>query len=116
MRFALRTGKPDGPFERSLKKLKKYRRAREDIDAALAAMIGTEVPNPPNVSLIPGVGRTVLKVRVASSDMKSGKSGGFRVLLDQRREVWVPILVYAKPDRADASRAEILAAALDENI
>ena len=85
MRFALRTGKPDGPFERSLKKLKKYRRAREDIDAALAAMIGTEVPNPPNVSLIPGVGRTVLKVRVASSDMKSGKSGGFRVLLDQRR-------------------------------
>jgi hypothetical protein len=47
--------------------------------------------------------------------MKRGKSGGFRVLLDHRGgDAWVPILAYAKPDREDVTRAEILQAALGE--
>jgi hypothetical protein len=56
-------------------------------------------------------------VRVASSDLRTGKRGGFRVLLDLvANETWVPILVYVKPQTDNVSREEILRAALEEVI
>jgi hypothetical protein len=92
-----------------------YASAAADVDRGLRELVGRDVPAPPVLVLVPGIGRTILKVRVASSDMKRGKSGGFRVLLDHRGgEAWAPILAYAKPEREDVTRAEILRAALGE--
>jgi hypothetical protein len=62
-------------------------------------------------------GYRVLKVRVRSSDMNAGKSGGFRALLvlcDEERWEWLPFFVYAKKDRDDVSRAELLKMLIDE--
>ena len=43
--------------------------------------------------------------------MKSGKSGGFRVLLalcDEAKWEWQAVFVYAKVEREDVPRAELL--------
>lgn len=86
MRVArVRDAKPGGPFERSVAKLaKKYPHAHADIRDGLErlALSGWTVPAPPNVVAIPGVGRTMLKVRIPSTDMQRGTRGGFRVILD----------------------------------
>jgi mRNA-degrading endonuclease RelE of RelBE toxin-antitoxin system len=113
---SIRPAKSGGPFERSLAALgRRYPNTRVDVDRDLSAMVGRDLPAPPTLSLVPGVGRTVLKIRVASSDMQRGRSGGFRVLLAHRgNDEWSPILVYAKADREDVPRSEVLKAALEE--
>jgi hypothetical protein len=93
----VRPAKPNGPFERSLRGLgRAYPNAGADVGRGLADLVGRDIPQPPNLALVPGIGRTILKVRVASSDMQRGRSGGFRVLLVHRGEdAWTPILAYA---------------------
>lgn len=120
---SLRKPKPNGPFERCLAALSKPRRypnAAKDIHNELAELMGPKeppIPCPPRVSDVPGIGIKVLKVRVRSSDMKSGKSGGFRVLLvlcDESSWEWAPFFAYAKVDREDVPRAEVLALLKEE--
>jgi hypothetical protein len=119
----LRPSKPGGNFERATAVLAKrrYPGVRADVDGVLAELVAPgapPIPCPPRVSDVPGVrGHRVLKVRVGSSDMNAGKSGGFRVLLvlcDEERWEWLPFAVYAKKDREDVPRAEILKMLLDE--
>lgn len=114
----IRQPKPRGPFERSIAKLlKDYPAARRDVEGALTELTQSDwpVPAPPKVSQIPGVGRTMLKVRVASSDMQKGRSGGFRVILDHVvGDEWTAVLAYAKSARKDVSRRDAVQAAIGE--
>lgn len=62
-------------FQRSLKILKKkYRHIKDDLRDVIQKLES----NPSLGDPIPGWDSEIWKVRVASSDMKRGKSGGFR--------------------------------------
>ncbi len=105
-----------GPYERSLRALtRRYPNAAADINRVLDALAVLSVPSPPNIVAIPGVGRTMLKVRIGSSDMKTGKSGGFRLILDHvQGDQWRAVVVYAKPKRGNVPRDDLLKAAFAE--
>jgi mRNA-degrading endonuclease RelE of RelBE toxin-antitoxin system len=65
------------PFGRRLKKLKnKYPNIKNDLSKLLSDMEHGDIPGDP----VPGLFNKVFKVRVASSDMKRGKSGGYRII------------------------------------
>ncbi len=65
------------PFTRKLKKLKKkYPHIKNDLEPLLEEMENGRVPGDP----IPELFQKVYKVRCASSDMKRGKSGGYRII------------------------------------
>lgn len=105
--------KPGGFYERAIKKLaKNYPHVETDTQAALAQFIGPNpipVPCPPKASQLVGVGREVLKIRIASSDQNKGKSGGFRLLLaNSGSDAWRPVVVYAKAHTEDMSRQRVL--------
>jgi hypothetical protein len=75
------------------------------------------IPSPPNVTLVQGIGRTIVKVRVASRDIPAGKSGGFRLLICHcAGDEWARVLVYAKTDQENAPKATILAAITAERL
>jgi len=57
---------------------------------------------------IPGVGYTVYKVRVKSSDLSKGKSGGYRVIYYVRLPTNVILItIYIKNERVDITPEEI---------
>ncbi len=93
-------------FAKSLSKLeKKYRHIRNDLKPALM-----ELEKNPTVGVaIPGFSGLVWKIRVSSSDMKRGKSGGFRLIyaLKEKEELIVLLLLYAKSDKEDVSISQI---------
>lgn len=93
-------------FKSQLKRLmKKYPAAKEDLLSVLeVADIKKGIPQ--NAVAI---GRSVYKLRVGSSDMKRGKSGGFRVYIYffTRRDLLVPLCIYAKPETAAISENEL---------
>lgn len=64
-------------FQNSLKSLKKkYRRIKDDI-----VEIIRNLENDPSIGEpIPGWNSEIWKIRAASSDMKRGKSGGYRII------------------------------------
>jgi mRNA-degrading endonuclease RelE of RelBE toxin-antitoxin system len=65
------------PFERKLKMLKKkYPNIKNDLIEVLSDMEDDRVTGVP----IPGLFNKVFKIRAASSDMKRGKSGGYRII------------------------------------
>lgn len=104
-----------GPYDRAAKALeKKLPNVRADVTAALAELIGDAappIPCPPRVAIIPGLGPnvTVLKIRVKSSDLTKGRSGGLRVLLQRvDADNWRPLFVYVKGEDEDVSRDAIL--------
>lgn len=93
--------KTGGSYERDLKFLRKtFPGVDRDANAELArlATLQDRAPyEPPNVVLVPGFGRELLKVRIASSDQGRGKSGGFRMLLLRTASGgWRPVAIYAK--------------------
>ena len=55
------------------------------------------------------IGKSIYKVRIGSSDMKKGKSGGFRayVYLYRRKELLVPLCIYAKTEQVLISENEL---------
>lgn len=57
------------------------------------------------------LGNKLYKVRVNSSNLEKGKSGGFRliILLFRNDNVLVPITLYFKGDKKDISRDEMKA-------
>lgn len=92
-------------FKRSLKRLtKKYPRAKDDLKEALKTLMEVPTLGVP----IPG-GLGTRKLRVRSTDLQRGKSGGFRLIyaLDHEVERIYPLLVYAKTEQSDVTRREL---------
>ncbi|MBI3913319.1 MAG: type II toxin-antitoxin system RelE/ParE family toxin [Chloroflexi bacterium] len=92
-------------FLESIRRLKKkYPHANADAQVALNVIL----QNPFLGVVIPG-GHGVRKLRVRSSDLQRGKSGGFRLiyLLEGEQERIYPLLMYAKTEQADVTRREL---------
>lgn len=93
------------PFKRSIKRLtKRFPHVKDDAVAALREL----TQNPMLGVLISGA-QGVRKLRVRSTDLRRGKSGGFRLLylVDSEHQLICPLLIYAKSDRANVARREI---------
>ena len=96
-------------FERAVKRLKKrYHRITDDLSKSLEAIeenpaVGTVIPDD----------CLVRKLRIASKDMRRGKSGGFRLLYklsaeERKDDVIVYLLfIYAKSDQPDVTPAQL---------
>jgi mRNA-degrading endonuclease RelE of RelBE toxin-antitoxin system len=87
---------------------RKYRRLPQDL-----AVLDTMLPANPQVGdSIPGFADTVFKVRLASSDMKKGKSGGFRVIyhLNEGTQTVTLLDIYAKSEQENLDLARLQAA------
>lgn len=82
-------------FSRQTKRLeKKYPHIRKDIFTVL-----TSVDAQPEIGeRIQGLGKCIYKLRVPSSDMKKGKSGGFRIIyyVVERNKIIYLLSIYAK--------------------
>lgn len=64
-------------FQRKFKNLaKKYRQISTDLQPVLEQLKRGEFLG----DQIPGIGFTVMKVRIKNSDVKKGKSGGYRLI------------------------------------
>ena len=92
-------------FLRFLKALaKKYRNVRMDFQPIIEQLQRGESPG----DRIPGTGYAVYKVRVRNSDVRRGKSGGYRVIYWHRESGEVILLaIYSKTERVDISGGEI---------
>ncbi len=55
------------------------------------------------------IGRSIYKIRIGSSDMRKGKSGGFRsyIYLYLKKNLLVPLCIYAKNQKGDISENEL---------
>ncbi len=94
------------PFDKAVKRLtRKYRHIKQD----LQALVGTLSANPFAGVAIPGFAHQVWKIRLASSDIRAGKRGGYRVIYAISREARTCYLmyIYSKPEKADVSSREI---------
>ena len=103
-------------FDRAVKRLaKKYRHIKRDLSGLLDVL----AENPFAGDAIPGFAHEVWKIRLASSDMQSGKRSGYRVIyaINQETELCYLLFMYAKPERDDVTASEIegLLAELDES-
>lgn len=88
-------------FKKQLKNLKKkYPRVKEDFLEAMDKI------NPDNEI---SIGRSIYKIRIGSSDMKKGKSGGFRsyIYLYIKKDLLVPLCIYAKTEKETVSESEL---------
>ena len=95
-----------GVFDRAVKRLaRKYRHIAADLRGLIAVL----KENPSAGDAIPGFAHEVWKIRWASSDMQSGKRGGFRVIyaLNPAVEVCYLLYIYAKPEKGDITLEEI---------
>jgi mRNA-degrading endonuclease RelE of RelBE toxin-antitoxin system len=92
-------------FVRRLKQLiKKYRHALDDVQGLIKQLENGEVLG----DQIQGTGYPVYKVRLRSSDLSRGKSGGYRVIYYLKTpENIILITLYIKTEQADISGAEI---------
>jgi len=101
---------PDS-FKRSLKRLtRRFPGVRQDVIAAIEEVLRIPMLG----AVIPG-SAGIRKLRIRSSDLKRGKSGGFRLLyiVLSDRELICPLLIYAKSDQADVTRRELRALLAD---
>ncbi|NES00511.1 MAG: type II toxin-antitoxin system RelE/ParE family toxin [Symploca sp. SIO1B1] len=92
-------------FQRKLKTLaKKYRQIKVDLQPILeqlqmGSLLGDQIP---------GIGSTVIKVRIKNSDSQRGKSGGYRLIYwILSTELIVLLDIYSKSDQQDIEVAEI---------
>lgn len=88
-------------FKKDISKLaKRFRSIRRDLDPLINQLQAGEILG----DLISGVKYQVFKVRLKNSDIKKGKSAGYRVLyyLKQENSI-VFVTIYAKSDQADIS-------------
>jgi mRNA-degrading endonuclease RelE of RelBE toxin-antitoxin system len=86
-------------FQRKLKNLaKKYRQVPTDLQPVLEQLQLGEFLG----DQIPGIGSTVMKVRIRNSDTQKGKSGGYRLIywLFSAESV-VLIDIYSKSEQED---------------
>ena len=95
------------PFKKKLKKLKKkYSHIKEDLEPLLASLEDGEISGDP----VPGLFGKVYKVRCASSDMKRGKSGGYRVIyyLELENKFIYLLTIYAKARQENITVSGVL--------
>lgn len=92
-------------FQRDLKRLhKKYRKVRDDVEAFILRLESGETPG----DQVQGVGYTVYKERLRSSDLRRGKSGGYRVVYYiETAEKIILLTIYIKTQKEDISVEEI---------
>jgi mRNA-degrading endonuclease RelE of RelBE toxin-antitoxin system len=94
-------------FEDELSRLDdKYPGAEAEVATLVDQLANGELPG----DLIPNVGSTVYKVRLANRAARRGKRGGFRVIYYVRvREHIYMLTIYSKTKREDVTAAEIRA-------
>jgi len=92
-------------FKRNLRALsKRYQHIRSDVEPVIEQiqtgnLVGDQIPR---------IGYTVFKVRVRNSDIRKGKSGGYRLVYYLRSSTEaVLITIYSKTDQSDISAAQI---------
>ncbi|MEK7528223.1 MAG: type II toxin-antitoxin system RelE/ParE family toxin [Patescibacteria group bacterium] len=88
-------------FKKQLKKLKKkYPHVTDDL---LSIIETIDVHN--EIS----IGRSIYKIRIPSSDMKKGKSGGFRsyVYVYFKKSLLLPLCIYPKSDVRNITENEL---------
>ena len=92
-------------FKKEIKKLRKiYRSIDKDILFLKNQLEAGETPG----DRISGNEYTVFKVRVKNSDIKKGKSGGYRVIYyTQTSEAILLTNIYSKSEKSDISSKEI---------
>jgi mRNA-degrading endonuclease RelE of RelBE toxin-antitoxin system len=93
-------------FQRCVKLLKKkFPHIKDDLSSLFQQLQN----NPEAGDPIPGWHRTIWKVRVSSTDLKKGKSGGFRVIYfwSVGEATLYPLFVYFKGEKEDITKAEI---------
>ncbi len=93
-------------FQKSIKALKKkYPHMKDDLLVQIKALEEDPSAGDP----IPGWNKEVWKVRVASSDVKKGKRGGYRLIYFWKAgEMKIYLLVvYFKGEKAEITRSEI---------
>ena len=94
-------------FKRDLRALsKKYRHIRSDVQSIIERLQAGELPG----DRIPGTGsQEIFKVRVKNSDIKKGKSAGYRVIYYfQASTTRILITIYSKSETGNISAERIL--------
>ena len=93
-------------FQKSVKILrKKYRSVKDDLSDTIQILEQEPTMGDP----IPGWNKEIWKIKVASSDVRKGKRGGFRLIyLWRAGELRIYFLVaYFKGEKVDISKREI---------
>jgi mRNA-degrading endonuclease RelE of RelBE toxin-antitoxin system len=92
-------------FNAQARKLKKrYRSFQSDLKTLTDEL---EVGNLPG-DQISGTTAIVYKVRLKNSDIKKGKSGGYRVIYQQRNDICILLVtLYSKSDESNITAKEI---------
>lgn len=92
-------------FQRKLRRLaKKYRQIMNDVQPVLEQLQQSDWIG----DRISGVEREIYKVRVKNSDIKKGKSSGYRLIYEVRSSAQVVLLtIYAKSEQSDIAATEI---------
>jgi mRNA-degrading endonuclease RelE of RelBE toxin-antitoxin system len=92
-------------FKRNVRALaKKYPHIRSDVQPLIERLqrgeqIGEQVQ---------GTGYAIFKVRIRNSDLKRGKSGGYRILYYLKTKTAIVLVtIYSKTEQADISAARI---------
>jgi mRNA-degrading endonuclease RelE of RelBE toxin-antitoxin system len=92
-------------FKKLVRDLKKrYRQIQADIQPLIEQLQNGEFPG----DQISGVGYTVYKVRAKNSDIRKGKSGGYRIIYQMLSpEIVILLYIYPKSDQADVDAEDI---------
>ena len=87
------------PFDRESERLsRKYRSLPRELTRLRQQFLAGELPG----IRLSGVGSHVYKVRLPNRSARRGKSGGFRVIYQERDGILVLLLlIYSKSERAD---------------
>jgi mRNA-degrading endonuclease RelE of RelBE toxin-antitoxin system len=88
-------------FKKQLRKLKKkFPHIKDDLLARIELFdVKTEI----------SIGRSIYKIRIGSSDMQKGKSGGFRyyLYLYIKKDLLMPLCIYPKSQTESISENEL---------
>jgi len=92
-------------FKRNLRALsKKYRRIRSDIQPIIERLQRHDIIG----NQIPEMHHTIFKVRIRNSDIRKGKSSGYRLIYYIRTSTNIVLItVYSKLEQADVSTGQI---------
>ncbi|MGB3613827.1 MAG: type II toxin-antitoxin system RelE/ParE family toxin [Elainellaceae cyanobacterium] len=92
-------------FQKDLRALaKRYRHIRSDLKSLVAQLEAGELPG----DLVQGLSLTVYKVRVRNSDIRKGKSAGYRVIYYLKAdEQIILVTIYSKSDQSDVDAQTI---------
>lgn len=88
-------------FKHNLKQLKKkYPQIKDDLLKRLNVF---QIQNETSI------GRSIYKIRISSSDLKKGKSGGFRayIYVYVKKDLLVPLCIYPKSETESISQTEL---------